>query len=520
MTVQIEPRLSDAATQQQAGVWDQPGRNALFNPATEGPREIDTIGGAQVAANERRGNATQIDGDATNAGTREQTQSETGQPLFIDKLGNTAQVEITRERTGELDQRSGQYYVLADQLVFKTGNSDDQVKVTQGENGNLSFDVNGEQYDVKLAQGQQLTVRTGGGNDNIEVDPSVKVNFIIEAGDGDDSIQGGAGNDRIDGGAGNDRIDTGAGFNYVSGGAGDDAIVGGDENNTLYGGDGIDTITGGKGNDYIEGGKGNDVIVATGGKNVLSGGLGDDNITASGNGDRIYTGGGTNTVGNIGADGLVYAAGVGDKLTGVADADPNVVNVVLNSDAGLKGVRLEGSESFVQRVEADLEMLRASPNGQQMLAEFDKAAAQGNVVTIRELQNVDNGYAQSVGGSDIRNGQPGNSGPVDISYNPAFAIPELPVPAVTLFHEMSHAYNGVNGTFLPGTYTGPGPDSPDPATGFEIPNAERQAVGLDTTADPYDFGDGSGPITHNPTALTENGLRAEMGLELRPSYAI
>src|SRR3546814_13723333 len=83
--------------------------------------------------------------------------------------------------------------------------------------------------------------------------------------------------------------------------------------------------------------------------------------------------------------------------------------------------------------------------------------------------------------SDIRNGQPGNSGPVDISYNPAFAIPELPVPSVTLFHEMSHAYNGVNGTFLPGTYTGPGPDSPTPTR--QIPNAERQAVGLETTAD-------------------------------------
>src|SRR3546814_4927078 len=82
---------------------------------------------------------------------------------------------------------------------------------------------------------------------------------------------------------------------------------------------------------------------------------------------------------------------------------------------------------------------------------------------------------------------------------------------------MSHAYNGVNGTFLPGTYTGPGPDSPTPTR--QIPNAERQAVGLETTADPYDFGDGSGPITHNPTALSENGLRAEMGLELRPSYA-
>src|SRR3546814_12009518 len=74
-------------------------------------------------------------------------------------------------------------------------------------------------------------------------------------------------------------------------------------------------------------------------------------------------------------------------------------------------------------------MLRASPNGQQLLAEFDKSAANGNIVTIRELQNVDNGYAQRVGGSDIRTGQPGNYGPVDISYNPALAIPELPVPS-------------------------------------------------------------------------------------------
>ena len=514
MTVQFEPSLSSASTQPQNGVWDQPdSQNSLFNPSLDGPREVRTVDNTRVAADERRGNATEIDGNATNTGTREQTESATGQPLFIDKLGNTANVEITRERTAEADG-SGQYYVLADQLVFKTGNGDDKVKVTQGDNGSLSFDVNGEQYDVKLAQGQQLTVRTGDGNDNIEIDPSVQVNFIIEAGAGEDTIQGGAGNDRIDGGGDNDTIDTGAGFNYVFGGSGDDAIKAGDDNNTLYGGDGVDTITGGKGNDYIEGGKGNDIIAAGDGKNVLSGGLGDDTITASGNGDRIYTGGGTNTVGNIGADGLVYAAGVGDKLTGIGNADPNVVNVVLNSDSGVKGVRVEGSEAFVQRVEADIEMLRSSPNGQQMLAEFDKAAANGNVVTIRELQNVDNGYAQSVGGSDISNGRPGNSGPVDISYNPAFAIPELPVPSVTLFHEMSHAYNGVNGTFLPGTYTGPGPDQ------NQVPNAERQAVGLETTAAPYDFGDGSGPITHNPTALSENGLRAEMGLELRPSYAI
>jgi hypothetical protein len=514
MTVQFEPRVTDTSAQQQNGIWDQPdSQRSLFDPSLGGPQEVRAVGNTQVDANAQRGNATEIDGNATNTGTRVQTQSETRQPLFVDKLGNTRNVEITRERTAE-DDGSGQFAVLADQLVFKTGDGNDKVQVTQGQDGNLSFDVNGEQYDVKLAQGQQLTVRTGGGNDSIDIDPSVKVNFIIEAGEGDDTIQGGAGDDRIDGGGGNDKIDTGGGFNYVFGGSGDDAITGGDNNNTLYGGDGIDTITGGKGNDYIEGGQGNDIIKDGGGNNVLSGGLGDDTITASGNADRIYTGGGTNTVGNIGNDGLVYAAGVNDKLTGVGKGDPNTVNVVLNSDAGVKGVKVEGSDAFVQRVQADIEMLRSSPNGQKMLAEFDKAAAEGNVVTIRELQNVDNGYAQSVPGSDISNGRAGTAGPVDISYNPAFAIPELPVPAVTLFHEMSHAFNGVNGTFLPGTYNGPGVDR------GQVPNAERQAVGLDTTAQPYDFGDGSGPITHNPTPLTENGLRAEMGLELRPSYAI
>src|SRR3546814_1422358 len=113
---------------------------------------------------------------------------------------------------------------------------------------------------------------------------------------------------------------------------------------------------------------------------------------------------------------------MGDKATGTGIAYPNVVNVVLNSDAGLKGVKLEGSEAFVQRVEADLEMLRASPNGHQMLAEFDKSAANGNIVTILELQHVANSYAPRVGGSDIRNGQPRNSRPVYISYTPAFPI--------------------------------------------------------------------------------------------------
>lgn len=213
---------------------------------------VDATALLQPSVGGRRDDAIAIDGNATNEGTRQQTQSSTGQPLFVDTLDSTAGVQVTRERTAELDQRTGQYFVQADQLVFTTGSADDQVKVTQGDNGALSFDVNGEQYDVELAQGQQLTIRTGDGSDTIDIDPSVQVNFIIEAGAGNDSVQGGGGNDRIDGGTGNDTIDTGGGFNYVFGGSGDDRIVGGNDDNTLYGGDGADTITGGTGTDYIE----------------------------------------------------------------------------------------------------------------------------------------------------------------------------------------------------------------------------------------------------------------------------
>ena len=103
-----------------------------------------------------------------------------------------------------------------------------------------------------------------------------------------------------------------------------------------------------------------------------------------------------------------------------------------------------------------------------------------------------------------------------ISYNPSFHMAEFPAPVVVLYHEMSHAYNGVTGTFQPGTYRGTGPDSGN------VPNAERQAVGLETSAAPFDFdGDPSTPATtHNPIGLTENGIRRELGLPDRPNYTL
>ena len=153
-----------------------------------------------------------------------------------------------------------------------------------------------------------------------------------------------------------------------------------------------------------------------------------------------------------------------------------------------------------------------------MLAEFDEAATKGNTVTIRELANEQNGYARTLGrgNAEIAGGRAGTGSDVVISYNPSFHMDAFPAPAVVLYHEMSHAYNGVTGTFQPGTYQGTGPDS------GSVRNAERQAVGLESSAPAFDFdGDpATPPTTHNPMPLTENGIRRELGLPDRPNYTL
>jgi hypothetical protein len=82
---------------------------------------------------------------------------------------------------------------------------------------------------------------------------------------------------------------------------------------------------------------------------------------------------------------------------------------------------------------------------------------------------------------------------------------------------MSHAFNGVTGTFMQGNYDGgaQGEQHPD----FGLVNVERQAVGLPSSHPEFDFGNGR--VTNsNPYPLTENGIREEMGLDLRPSYML
>lgn len=518
----IQSVQSDTAVQT-SSYWDNPlapqaphnHGGEVAGPHGEGP-QVGSSDPIPLVSEEARPAVGDDVLDGTAAGTRQPSgRTPDGKEIRTSQLDQGEQVDITREQT-IADAGFGRTYVSSDQVVLTTrGEGNDDVQVTQRDDGTLDLSVNGETRALKLGEGQELTIRTGAGNDVINVAPNVQVNIVVDAGAGDDTITTGAGDDRIDAGDGNDTVDAGEGRNDVFGGGGDDILTGGSGANIIYGGDGADRITAGSGSNYLDGGAGDDVIVGGGVHDMISAGTGNDRVTAGDGKSTIYAGEGEDTIDNAGAGAVVYAE-VGDLVNAATGARPTVVNVEIDPTLG-SSIQVEGSPAFVQRIQSELDMLRSSGVGQQMLAELDAAAEnKGNVVTIRELANEQNGYAQTFSGdADIRNGRAGAGGDVTVSYNPSFHMDAFPAPSVVFYHELSHAFNGVTGTFQPGNYTGSGPDR-------GIPNAERQAVGLETSAPAFDFdGDPSTPpTTANPDHLTENGFREELQLPDRPSYAL
>jgi len=89
-------------------------------------------------------------------------------------------------------------------------------------------------------------------------------------------------------------------------------------------------------------------------------------------------------------------------------------------------------------------------------------------------------------------------------------------PIIGLYHEMAHAYNAANGTALTGSTL-----EVVEGEAHEVPNSERQAVGLESSATAFDFdNDPATPATTtNPKPFTENALNEEMGRPPRAQYA-
>jgi len=409
-------------------------------------------------------------------------------------------------------------------VTIETGGGHDRVEIrVDPSTDERVVVVNG--VGTRYPPGANIIVRTGDGNDEVIVDPGTRMRVtlfggpgddVLRGGDGDDVIQGEAGNDRLHGGDGNDRISGGVGRDYIDAGAGDDTVTGGRGNDTVYGLSGDDRISGGGGNDYLEGGTGDDAIEGGHGNDTISGGRGADTMFGGPADDRLYAGAGRDTVDGGGGVDTAYA-----EAEDAVRAE-RVVTVELRAVGAF--ITIEGSPEFVERVRCDLDMLRASPRGQAMLAALDAGARrsrsrlagvpvlgrlvnQGDTLTILEYVSAsreeDNSYAHR----DVERIRRGRQ--MVVEYQTDLDHVHEGPPITVLYHELAHVYDYVHGTTAGGTHTGP--DNPG------ADNAERVALGLPIDHD----NDRSTPDQldpRHPYDYTENALREEMGNRPAPHY--
>lgn len=413
-------------------------------------------------------------------------------------------------------------------VFVDTGSGDDRVLVTvDPKTGKVGVVVNGKS--TIFPKGTELTLHTGSGNDTVYMPAEDNGSVTVVAGSGDDAVSTGGGGDTILSGSGNDNIDAGGGDDWVSGGAGNDYLYGSDGNDTMFGGAGTDTVIGGGGDDFLHGGSDSDFVNGAGGNDVVAGGSGDDAVAGGSGDDRIFGGAGNDALySGQGSDTLdvgtgtnqAYADGANTPLPVLGhdtvlgpNAAAQTVNIAINGDSG-NFIRFEpaagGQPDFQARGQEELDFLRSSPHGQQMLAALDALHRDhGASLTISEVQGGENIGADP---------GPATSGPAQdvITWDPSFIgdnvhLPVLP-PAVVLQHEMGHVYDFGNGTDAPGNTVEMGPDGP-----MTIPNTEREVVGLPVDAD-------GNPATPpqlwpgHPTALTENALREEIHAAMRTKY--
>ncbi|MBO0491463.1 M91 family zinc metallopeptidase [Pseudomonas sp. Marseille-Q1929] len=443
-------------------------------------------------------------------------------PLFKDDT-----IEVTRTCTVSYDNDSAYgSEQLIDQLVITTSNAADTVHVKNAANGNLI--VNGKHYDLKLEADQVLVIKTLGADDKVTIDPAVDWDVTIDGGDGDDEINAlGSGAIRAFGGKGKDFISLGSGLGYAEGNDDDDVIHAGTGKSVIYGNNGRDRLYGhmgaGAGKAYLDGGNDDDYIRAGSSQTVINSGRGNNVLLGNGH-TTFYSGSGQNRIRATGEENRIFT-----KDTDAVLRTPSTErHRITPSSAGSAAFSIEGSTEFKQRFEDDLEMLRSSPAGQKMLSELDALAQRsGAPIKVIEGESEENSYylpnseyinqLRAQGNTqDLKDdpnigmivaGKRGEPIPMGtLIYNPRY-FNENTLPITYLFHELAHAYNFKTGTVFSGN------------VGMER-NVELQAIGLPTSAAPFDFDDDptTPPTNTNPDPFNENALRREMGVPLRESY--
>jgi len=147
---------------------------------------------------------------------------------------------------------------------------------------------------VKRANVRRVDVTTGAGNDTIQVDVLEENphrnkdkrflgRAIVNAGAGDDRVQGGPQGDVLIGGPGNDTLVGGDNNDLLFGGTGDDTLSGSFRRDNLFGQDGNDTLNGDEGRDALYGMAGDDTLTGGVDNDFLNGGPGNNNLVDGNN---------------------------------------------------------------------------------------------------------------------------------------------------------------------------------------------------------------------------------------------
>ncbi|HMJ75915.1 MAG TPA: M91 family zinc metallopeptidase [Iamia sp.] len=441
-----------------------------------------------------------------------------------------------------------------DRSILVGTDGDDHVRVTV-EDGKLVvevFDEHGDSLGRRVltdAEADGFAIRTGSGDDVIEVDPAVTIGITVMAGDGsddvgrqdgdpgeystrvggggDDEIYGGDGDDILAGGAGDDGVYGGEGDDVMDGQSDDDHLSGGEGDDQIYGGNGNDRILGQAGEDYLEGGKGEDTVDGGADDDVVSGGRDQDTIRGGDGDDTLYGGHGRDTV-----DG---GAGSDKAYTQAEDTVNEGLRIEVEVDGGVGGdVWIEPKPDWMsqaaydewhERIYADIDLLAASPAGRRVLEEISREANDdwawlngADVIRIRPYsfkEYPDSGPHNSRGGEI--DGDPGVA--FDPNYHKDGGGPTL------LVHELSHAYDTQRGEWADDDslreigmedriepddrYRQTEPDGDE----HTAPIPEVNSVGIDLDGDgDRDMLDG------HPDWFTENEMRDEMGIDNRDVY--
>ncbi|MGJ8609463.1 MAG: hypothetical protein ACSHWY_00115 [Octadecabacter sp.] len=165
----------------------------------------------------------------------------------------------------------------------------------------------------------------GNGTDTIDWSDSgesgISINLAAGTASNGTSTETMEGFERAYGTAGDDAITGTSGSNYLYGGAGSDSLYADAGTDFLYGGNGSDRFYGGAGSNYMYGGAGGDYGYGGSGYDYMSGGAGIDTFYGGASGDLAYGGADNDIIyGGTGND-TAYGGDGTDYLSGSSDND-------------------------------------------------------------------------------------------------------------------------------------------------------------------------------------------------------